>query len=101
MGSREKEHGASHHQPLLSSLVVRPSSSDGGGEGGGSGSGGGGGGGRGGGFETGEARREMPPYSRSERFSDAPGLCLFAPPYPFPICADGLRSFFTVSCMFC
>ncbi|CAI0628813.1 unnamed protein product [Linum tenue] len=30
MGSREKEHGASHHQPLLSSLVVRPSSSDGG-----------------------------------------------------------------------
>ncbi|CAI0543345.1 unnamed protein product [Linum tenue] len=76
MGSREKEHGASHHQPLLSSLVVRPSSSDGGGEGGGSGSGGGdvgGGGGRGGGFETGEARREMPPYSRSERFSDAPG----------------------------
>ncbi|XP_057969720.1 uncharacterized protein LOC131158829 [Malania oleifera] len=64
MGSREKDQ-TTPHQPLLSSLVVRPSDS-----------GGGGGGGGGGGavdYEPGEVRREPPSYSRSGRYSDGPG----------------------------
>ncbi|KDP33695.1 hypothetical protein JCGZ_07266 [Jatropha curcas] len=67
MGSRDKDQTTSHHQPLLSSLVVRPSVSDGGD---------GGGGGRGGGsdYEPGEVRRDPPPYSRQERYSDDPAL---------------------------
>ena len=68
MGSRDKDQ-PSHHQPLLSSLVVRPSASDG------ADGVGGGGGGRGGGsdYEHGEIRREPPPYSRSDRYNDKPG----------------------------
>ncbi|GAV78425.1 zf-RanBP domain-containing protein [Cephalotus follicularis] len=66
MGSRDKDHTAPHHQPLLSSLVVRPSDTvtDGGAAGG-----------RGGGsdYEPGEVRRDPPPYSRSDRFSDEAG----------------------------
>ncbi|XP_048423216.1 basic salivary proline-rich protein 3 isoform X1 [Pyrus x bretschneideri] len=64
MGSRDKDHTTPHHQPLLSSLVVRPSTSDGAG---------GGGGGRGSDYEPGEVRREPPPYTRSDRYSDDPG----------------------------
>ncbi|KAK1582291.1 hypothetical protein Q3G72_013679 [Acer saccharum] len=66
MGSRDKDQTTPHHQPLISSLVVRPSVSDGGGDGGG---------GRGGGsdYEPGEVRREPPPYYRSDRYSDEPG----------------------------
>lgn len=56
MGSRED---TTPHQPLLSSLVVRPSDS--------------GGGGGGSDYEPGEVRRDRPPYSRSDRFSDDPG----------------------------
>ncbi|KAL9224058.1 hypothetical protein vseg_000132 [Gypsophila vaccaria] len=54
------------HQPYLSSLVVRPSDGGGGGRGGG---------GRGGGsdYETGEVRRDAPPYSRSHRYADDTG----------------------------
>ncbi|KAI9192863.1 hypothetical protein LWI28_028648 [Acer negundo] len=67
MGSRDKDQTTPHHQPLISSLVVRPSVSDGGGDGGG---------GRGGGsdYEPGEVRREPPPYYRSDRYSDEPAL---------------------------
>ncbi|KAJ0030108.1 hypothetical protein Pint_13206 [Pistacia integerrima] len=67
MGSRDKEQTTPHHQPLLSSLVVRPSVSDGGGDGGG---------GRGGGsdYEPGEVRRDPPPTYRSDRYSDEPAL---------------------------
>ena len=67
MGSRDKDQTAPHHQPLLSSLVVRPSVSDGGDAAGG--------GGRAGGsdYEPGEVRRELPSYSRSDRYSDDPG----------------------------
>ncbi|WRX31588.1 hypothetical protein QQP08_024075 [Theobroma cacao] len=70
MGSRDKDQKLSHHQPLLSSLVVRPSASDG------ADGGGGGGGGRGGGsdYEPGEVRREPPPYSRSDRYNDEPAV---------------------------
>ncbi|KAL5768817.1 hypothetical protein ACOSP7_015361 [Xanthoceras sorbifolium] len=66
MGSRDKDQTTPHHQPLISSLVVRPSVSDGGGDAGG---------GRGGGsdYEPGEVRREPPPYYRSDRYSDEPG----------------------------
>ncbi|CAO2838600.1 unnamed protein product [Amaranthus hypochondriacus] len=46
------------HQPLLSSLVVRPSDSGGGG---------------GSDYEPGEVRRDAPPYSRSDRYSDDTG----------------------------
>ncbi|XWS69903.1 hypothetical protein CRYUN_Cryun03dG0003600 [Craigia yunnanensis] len=69
MGSRDKDQATSHHQPLLSSLVVRPLASDG------ADGGGGGAGGRGGGsdYEPGEVRREPPPYSRSDRYKDEPG----------------------------
>ncbi|KAJ4850474.1 hypothetical protein Tsubulata_031807 [Turnera subulata] len=71
MGSRDKDQTTPHHQPLLSSLVVRPSASDGVG----GGDAGGGGGGRAGGndYEPGEVRRDPPPYSRSDRYSDDPG----------------------------
>ncbi|THG14999.1 hypothetical protein TEA_019377 [Camellia sinensis var. sinensis] len=61
MGTREKDQ-TTPHQPLLSSLVVRPSDSGGGGAGGGSD------------YEPGEVRRDPPPYSRSDRFSDNPAL---------------------------
>uniref|UniRef100_A0A6N2KKR9 Uncharacterized protein n=1 Tax=Salix viminalis TaxID=40686 RepID=A0A6N2KKR9_SALVM len=55
-----------HHQPLLSSLILRPSVGDG--------SDGAGGGGRTGGsnYEPGEVHRESPSYSRSERYSEDP-----------------------------
>ncbi|XP_028774024.1 uncharacterized protein LOC114731060 [Neltuma alba] len=69
MASRDKDPSAPHHhQPLLSSLVIRPSNSDGGaGAGGGSG-------GRGGDYESGEVHRDpRPPYSRSDRYADDPG----------------------------
>lgn len=73
MGSRDKDQTTSHHQPLLSSLVVGPSASDGA-DGGASG-----GRGRGGGsdYEPGEVRRELHPYSRSDRYKDEPGWFLF------------------------
>ncbi|KAL5539115.1 hypothetical protein UlMin_043172 [Ulmus minor] len=56
MGSRDKDK-TTPHQPLLSSLVVRPSNSDGGA------------GGRGSDYEPGEVRRDAPPNSRSDRYS--------------------------------
>lgn len=59
MGSREKDQPTPH----LSSLVVRPT--DSGGENGG--------GGAGSDYEPGEVRRDAPPYSRSDRFSDTHG----------------------------
>lgn len=65
MGSRDKDQTASHHQPLLSSLVVRPSVSDGAGDGGR--------GGAGSDYEPGEVRREPPSYYRSDRYPDDPG----------------------------
>ncbi|KAI3524626.1 hypothetical protein L1887_03286 [Cichorium endivia] len=55
MGSRDKD-TTTPHQPLLSSLVVRPTDS--------------GGGGGGSDYEPGEVRRDPPPYSRSDRFAD-------------------------------
>ncbi|KAL6274731.1 hypothetical protein ACE6H2_025423 [Prunus campanulata] len=64
MGSRDKDQTTSHHQPLLSSLVVRPSTSDGGGDGGG----------RGSDYELGEVRREPPQYTRSDRYNNDPVL---------------------------
>lgn len=69
MSSRDKEQTTPHHQPLLSSLVVRPSVSDGGGEGGG---------GRGAGsdYEPGEVRRDPPLYYRTDRYPDEPGSSL-------------------------
>ncbi|KAJ8750731.1 hypothetical protein K2173_015912 [Erythroxylum novogranatense] len=75
MGSRDKDQSASHQQPLLSSLIVRPSASDGGDAVGA----GGGGGGRhvGNDYEPGEVRRE-PPYSRSDRYADDPGYRIHA-----------------------
>ncbi|KAL7093600.1 hypothetical protein ACP275_11G049400 [Erythranthe tilingii] len=60
MSSREKNQ-TTPHQPLLSSLVIRPAESSGGG-------GGGGGGGTGSDYEPGEVRRDPPPYSRSDRY---------------------------------
>ncbi|KAL9993466.1 hypothetical protein Hdeb2414_s1029g00974531 [Helianthus debilis subsp. tardiflorus] len=56
MSSRDKD-ATAPHQPLLSSLVVRPTDS-------------GGGGGGGSDYEPGEVRRDPPPYSRSDRFDD-------------------------------
>ncbi|CAK7337427.1 unnamed protein product [Dovyalis caffra] len=83
MGSRDKDQTTPHHQPLLSSLVVRPSVSDGGD--------GVGGGGRPGGsdYEPGEVRREPPSYSRSDRYSDDPVREVAA--YLFKILGDGLH----------
>ena len=74
MGSRDKDQTTSHHQPLLSSLVVRPSASDG------ADGGGGGAGGRGGGsdYEPGEVRREPPSFSRSDRYNDESGSFFFS-----------------------
>lgn len=66
MGSREKDQTTPHHQPLLSSLVVRPSVSDGAGDGGR--------GGAGSDYEPGEVRREPPSYYRSDRYPDDPAL---------------------------
>lgn len=63
MGSREKDQPTPH----LSSLVVRPT--DSGGENGG--------GGAGSDYEPGEVRRDAPPYSRSDRFSDTHGSSLY------------------------
>ncbi|KAH6797950.1 hypothetical protein C2S52_022504 [Perilla frutescens var. hirtella] len=62
MGSREKD-PTTPHQPLLSSLVVRPTDSVGGAA---AATGGGGGGGSD--YEPGEVRRDPPPYSRSDRY---------------------------------
>ncbi|KAI4347102.1 hypothetical protein L6164_007951 [Bauhinia variegata] len=58
MASRGKDQAAPHHhQPLLSSLVVRPSNTEGGGD-----------------YDSGEVHRDPPaPYSRSDRYSDEPG----------------------------
>lgn len=73
MSAREKDQTTPHHQPFISSLVVRPSvSGDGGGGAGADGSGGG----RVSDYEPGEVRREPHPYSRSDRFSDEPGSSL-------------------------
>nr|XP_027070948.1 RNA-binding protein EWS-like [Coffea arabica] len=73
MGSREKDH-STPHQPLLSSLVVRPTDSGGGAGGGGGGAGATGAGGAGSDYEPGEVRRDAPPpYSRSDRFADDHG----------------------------
>lgn len=54
-----------HHQPLLSSLVVRPSLAENSP-----------GGAHSNDYEPGELRRDPPPppYSRSDRYSDDPGL---------------------------
>lgn len=68
MGSRDEEHTTPHHQPLLSSLVVRPSTSDAGG--------GAGTGRRVSDYEPGEVRREPPQYVRPDRYTDDPGSCL-------------------------
>ncbi|KAK9208530.1 hypothetical protein WN944_000887 [Citrus x changshan-huyou] len=70
MGSRDKDQTAAHHQPLLSSLVVRPSVSDGAGDGGR--------GGAGSDYEPGEVRREPPSYYRSDRYPDDPGSIINA-----------------------
>ncbi|KAI4347103.1 hypothetical protein L6164_007951 [Bauhinia variegata] len=61
MASRGKDQAAPHHhQPLLSSLVVRPSNTEGGGD-----------------YDSGEVHRDPPaPYSRSDRYSDEPALML-------------------------
>ncbi|KAK6941502.1 hypothetical protein RJ641_026879 [Dillenia turbinata] len=66
MGSREKDQSTTH-QPLISSLVVRPSES--------SGDGGTPGGGLddGSDYEPGEVHPDPPPYSRSDRYSDEHG----------------------------
>lgn len=53
MSSRDNDK-TTPHQPLLSSLVVRPSDSPGGGSD----------------YEPGEVRRDPPSYSRSDRFPD-------------------------------
>ncbi|GLT48562.1 hypothetical protein SLA2020_221800 [Shorea laevis] len=65
MGSGDKD-PRRPHQPLLSSLVVRPSASDGGADGNGGPVGGSD-------YEPGEVRRHPPPYSRSKRYNDEPG----------------------------
>ncbi|KAF8034346.1 hypothetical protein BT93_C0598 [Corymbia citriodora subsp. variegata] len=72
MGSRDKDQPASRHQPLLSSLVVRPSSSGDGGGGGGDGVSGGRAAGSD--YDSGDDRRDpLPPY-RSDRYSDDTGF---------------------------
>ena len=68
MTSRDKDQTTRHLQPLLSSLVIRPSVSDSGEDGAG--------GGRVSYYEPGEVRREPPSYSRSDRYSDDPGSSL-------------------------
>jgi len=62
--SRDKDQAPPHHhQPLLSSLVVRPSHTEAAA------------GGRAADFEPGELHRDPPPpYSRSDRYPDEPGL---------------------------
>lgn len=71
--SRDKDQAPPHHhQPLLSSLVVRPSHTEV--------TAAAGGGGRAADYEPGELRRDPPPpppYSRSDRYTDDPGLFLF------------------------
>ena len=62
MVSRDKD-STTNHQPLLSSLVVRPSNSDG------VGATSGGRVGRGSDFEAGEVPRDPPQYSRLDRYS--------------------------------
>ncbi|WCJ42498.1 Zinc finger Ran-binding domain-containing protein 2 [Euphorbia peplus] len=68
MGSRDKDQP---HQPLLSSLVIRPAVTD---------AGDAAGGGRAGAtdYEPGEVRRDPPPYSRNDRYSDDPGYRIHA-----------------------
>ncbi|KAK7314453.1 hypothetical protein VNO77_32977 [Canavalia gladiata] len=62
--SRDKEQAPPHHQPLLSSLVVRPSHSEAAAAAGG----------RTADYEPGELHRDPPPpYSRSDRYPDEPG----------------------------
>ncbi|CAK9329396.1 unnamed protein product [Citrullus colocynthis] len=75
MGSRDKD-STTHHQPLLSSLVVRPSNSDGGG--GGVGGTSGSRVGRGSDYEPGEVPRDPPQYSRLDRYSDDLGYRIHA-----------------------
>ncbi|KAG6587972.1 hypothetical protein SDJN03_16537, partial [Cucurbita argyrosperma subsp. sororia] len=72
MGSRDKD-STTNHQPLLSSLVVRPSNSDGGG--GGVGATSGARVGRGSDYEAGEVPRDPPQYSRLDRYSADLALC--------------------------
>ncbi|KAG2713116.1 hypothetical protein I3760_04G159900 [Carya illinoinensis] len=75
MSSRDKDQTTPHHQPFLSSLVVRASVSDGAVGGGVDG----GFGGRVSDYEPGEVRRDHPPpYSRSDRYPDEPGYTLRA-----------------------
>lgn len=68
MGSRDKD-PTTPHQPLLSSLVVRPTDSGGGG---------------GSDYEPGEVRRDPPPYSRSDRFAEN-NHGSFYRLFPFPL----------------
>lgn len=77
MGSREKD-PTTPHQPLLSSLVVRPSDTVG------AAAAAAGGGATGGGsdYEPGEVRRDPPPYSRSDRH-DGRGTALSFLPTSF------------------
>lgn len=71
--SRDKEPAPPHHHPpLLSSLVVRPSHTD---------AAAAAGGGRAADFEPGELHRDPPPpYSRSDRYPDEPGLFRLSSP---------------------
>lgn len=78
MGSREKDQPTPH----LSSLVVRPI--DSGGENGG--------GGAGSDYEPGEVRRDAPPYSRSDRFSDTHGSSFCHHFFSFTIIVYQFRS---------
>ncbi|OWM89881.1 hypothetical protein CDL15_Pgr012518 [Punica granatum] len=54
MGSRDNDHPAPHNPPMLSSLIVRPSHSEG----------------SGGGGDVSGGREPPPDYSRSDRYSD-------------------------------
>ncbi|KAG6723633.1 hypothetical protein I3842_03G217800 [Carya illinoinensis] len=74
MSSRDKDQTTTHHQPFISSLVVRPSANEGAGDGGPEG----GAGGRVSDYEPGEVRRELPPYSRFDRYSNEPGYRIHA-----------------------
>ncbi|KDP35959.1 hypothetical protein JCGZ_09931 [Jatropha curcas] len=65
MGSRDKDQMTSHHQPLLSRLVVRPLVIDRGDGGVGDSDGGND-------YEPGEVHRDPPPYSCQDRYSDDP-----------------------------
>ncbi|CAI9100360.1 OLC1v1037340C2 [Oldenlandia corymbosa var. corymbosa] len=71
MGSRDKDH-STPHQPLLSSLVVRPTDSGGAAGGGGGGGGATGAGGPGSDYEPGEVRRDAAPGYRLRTGSVSP-----------------------------